>query len=79
MNALHPNDIALVLAVCDIPPDVGARLAAGPAEPSELSDCDLLTLNDACLARIQEHGWDEAYESTREGAQLERVVGWLNQ
>lgn len=75
---LRYDDLALIDERVVVPADLAAALR-GAVVDLHLTDGQVAALNDACLAHLQEHGFDERGDPTDAGRRLERIVDALNE
>jgi len=75
---LRYDDVALVLERLSLPADLAATLRSATVDV-HLADDQVAALNDACLAHLQEHGFDERGGPTPAGRRLEQIIDALNE
>jgi hypothetical protein len=71
------SDLITLLDDLELPTAVRERLRSSFAEV-RLSDSELQTINDACIARVQEAGFDAGGSLNDLGQRLEEIVDKLN-
>ena len=74
---LRVGDLIMLLDDIELPTEVQERLRRSSVE-LHLSDLDLQTINDACIARVQEAGFDAGGSLNELGKRLESIVNKLN-
>lgn len=75
---LRYDDVALMVEHLTLPEDVMSRLRRAAVE-LDLSDEQVATLNDVCLAHLQERGFDQTGSATDLGRRLEHIIDALNE
>jgi hypothetical protein len=74
---LTVDDVTVILNEVELPADLRERLRGSIAEVW-LSDTELLIMNDACIARVQQAGFGPSGSINDVGRRLEQIVDKLN-
>jgi hypothetical protein len=75
--SLTDTEVDLIIRTLSLPAMLIERLKASSLRPASLSAVEAKLIGDAATLRLAEAGFDEAYEVTPEGRELERLIDRL--
>lgn len=70
-------DVQFVLRMLIVPPELLEKLRANAGSPVELTLAEARVVGDAATLRLAQIGFDEDYELTAEGRELETLISAL--
>jgi hypothetical protein len=77
MKRLSQSDVSFMLRVLELPVSLRDLFASRSDGDVAISDEDADALRDICGERLQTHGFNEHYQPTQEGKQLEELIDKL--
>ncbi len=75
---LEYDDVALMLERLNLPADLAAKLRRASVN-LDASDAQVAALNEACVAHLQEQGFNQSGGASDLGRRLERIIDTLNE